>query len=62
LLVLTVGQKAQIESVVCLHVQVYLKAGANTAEDGTAELENYLVEQSTVRARRAADMDKLRGV
>ncbi|KAJ7815149.1 CHAT domain-containing protein [Mycena leptocephala] len=38
-LVLTIRQKAQIESVASSHVEVYLKAGLNAAEDGTAELE-----------------------
>jgi hypothetical protein len=40
-LVLTVGQKAQIESVACSHVEVYLKASPDVAENGTAELESY---------------------
>jgi hypothetical protein len=40
-LVLTVGQKAQIESVACSHIEVYLKASPNVAEDGTGDLESY---------------------
>jgi hypothetical protein len=40
-LVRTVGQKAQREYVACSHIEVYLKASPNVAEDGTADLESY---------------------
>jgi hypothetical protein len=40
-LVLTVGQNAQRESVACSHIEVYLKASPNVAEDGAADLGSY---------------------
>jgi hypothetical protein len=36
-----VGLSGEIESVACSHIEVYLKASPNVAEDGTGDLESY---------------------